>query len=75
MNKIIPLKAFIVMQILFMFNIAIIYLALIYPQIKPWCTKSNECSMTTHCDCSDNVCDCEYLDENENVVKIKCPKS
>lgn len=71
MNKNISLKNFIIFQLGLMLIIFFGY-ALILPKIKYVCTDVNLCSQTISCDCENEICQCKYYDEGNNILDIEC---
>lgn len=57
--------------------IAVVFTTLIWPGIRNNIERSTNCSQAFACDCSNPVndlCQCTYLDRNEQPQPINCPK-
>lgn len=70
--KTVDLKNFIVIMVAILIIIPVIYLAFIRPNIYACPAKSSLCASAYDCVCEDNVCECQYQDENGQVQNITC---
>lgn len=52
-----------------------IFTVLIWPSLKANITRSARCTQAYSCNCPGNggLCECKYLDENNNEQTVKCP--
>lgn len=54
--------------------IGVVFTTLIWPNIKANITRSTNCSQIIRCDsCDGKVCQCKYLDENDQEQPVVCP--
>lgn len=57
--------------------ISVVFSTLIWPSIKANITRSANCSQAYSCDCSSagagGLCDCKYLDSNNEEKDVQCP--
>lgn len=55
--------------------ISVVFTTLIWPSIKQNIVRSTNCTQAYDCDCSgDGLCECKYLDKNDEEKSVKCPK-
>lgn len=56
--------------------IGVVFTTLIWPSIKANITRSTKCAQAFNCTGTGDLQDCDYIDENGNLVKngVKCPK-
>ena len=57
--------------------IALLFQQFVWPGIQNTIQRNTYCSQTISCECYDNVklCNCVYLDKNQNEASIKCPNN
>ena len=57
--------------------IALLFQQFVWPGIQQTIQRNTYCSQTIKCDCGDNdvLCNCVYLDKNQNEANIKCPNN
>jgi hypothetical protein len=61
------------MQAIIMLLIFLVYLIFIMPKVRPMCYSLNDsCTAAFNCNCENNICICEYINENDNIVLIEC---
>ena len=56
--------------------IGLVFSQLVWPAIKKNITRSSHCSEAYKCDtnCTNNICTCHYLDENNADATVSCPQ-
>ena len=73
MEKTISIKKFIIIQIILILLIFMLYLIFIFPQVRPMCLPQDPCASAFNCECDEyDICLCDYIDSNENVIGIEC---
>lgn len=57
--------------------IALLFQQFVWPGIQQTIQRNTYCSQTISCDCQANetLCNCVYLDKNQNEANIKCPNN
>ena len=58
--------------------IALLFQQFVWPGIQQTIQRNTYCSQTISCNCSDTnskLCNCVYLDKNQNEANIKCPNN
>lgn len=55
--------------------IGVVFTTLIWPSIRANITRSANCSQAFNCECGegDDLCNCQYLDEDNNTIDVQCP--
>lgn len=54
--------------------IGVVFTTLIWPSIKANITRSANCSQAYNCtNCDGSMCQCTYLDENNQPQTVQCP--
>jgi len=71
MQDINSLKRFIFFQVIIALFF-LLYLFSIYPNIKPTCVPQNPCAAAFGCECENNLCICNYIDEDDELKTIEC---
>lgn len=55
--------------------IGVVFSQLVWPAIKRNIERSAHCTESYNCQCTGNgLCNCSYLDENDQVQAIQCPE-